>query len=237
MSTSTIYPRPDQILELSRGIQLPIPEVHAAHLEIIAETFARAFKDVQNHRCKTVASGSEAEVTALLEARLNNMIENDPLWGPMVHCVVRGKESISIDGSHLEKRPDLSIYLTDRNRNFPLITEAKIVDESTDKTEKLYCENGLCRFLNGEYAWGTREAFMLAYVRDGSTIEKKLTPFLSNAHAQNPAKYSVEKLPTQYKNASIDLAKSKHGRSFIYTNQAPSTDLPGPIDIWHLWVK
>lgn len=236
MSTSTIYPRPDQIRELSRGIQLPLPEVHATHLEIIAETFARAFKDVQIQCPTTIKSGSEAEVTALLEARLNHMIEIDPLWGPMVHCVVRGKESISIDGSHLEKRPDLSIYLTDRNRNFPLITEAKIVDASTKKTEKLYCEKGLNRFLNGEYAWGSREGFMLAYIRDNSTIKMKLTPFLSKMQAQTPSQYSVEELPIQQENTSIDLARSKHGRSFLYTNQAPPTDLPGPINIWHLWV-
>ena len=67
----------------------------------------------------TVASGSEAEVTALMESRLNMMIEQDTFWRQLVFCVARGKESLSFDGSHLEKCPDLSIFLSNRTLQSP----------------------------------------------------------------------------------------------------------------------
>lgn len=237
MSPSQIHERPDQIAELTRGLQLPLPEIEAGHMEVVAECLSRAFNDVRAQSPDTVTSGIEAEVTALMEARLNALIEEDPLWGQLVLCVARGKESLSFNGSHLEKRPDLSIFLSARTRCFPLITEAKILDSAAAQTEVLYCNDGLRRFVDGEYAWGIREAFMIAYVRDGSSIEMKLKPFLSAAMTRNPPGYLVEELPTRVGDGSYDLASSRHGRTFIYTNQTTPTDQPGPITIWHLWVS
>ncbi len=236
MKPPAIRPRPDQISELSRGLELPLPEIQADHLEIIADGLFRAFMDIRVQAPLVVASGSEAEVTALLEARLNGLIEQDLVWGQLVLCVARGKESLSFDGSHLEKRPDLSIYLTNRSRCFPLVSEAKILDAASGKTEILYCEQGLRRFLGGEYAWGTREAFMLAYVRDGSSINAKLTPLLSATIGNGTPGYSVEELPIPRGSPQIDLARSRHGRNFVYAHHAPTASVPGPIALWHLWL-
>jgi hypothetical protein len=237
MRAAAIRPRPDQIAELTRSLTLPLPALSSDHLEIIAEGLLKAFGDIGKNSPATIGSGSEAEVTALMEARLNTMIEEDPLWGQLVLCVARGKESLSHDGAHLEKRPDLSIYLSNRNRGFPLITEAKIIDASTSKTEALYCENGIHRFVNGEYAWGNREALMVAYVRDGSSISTKLTPFLSTAMALTPPGYLVEGLPIAVGQSSIDLAYSRHGRSFSYGGNPGAACKPGPISVWHLWLS
>jgi hypothetical protein len=229
-----IRPRPDQVAELTRGLQLPLPEVVGVHLEIIAEGLLRAFDEVRARRPGTVASGTEAEVTALIEARLNAMIEEDPLWRQLVLCAVRGRESLSFDGSHLEKRPDLSIFLSNRHRGFPLVLEAKILDGGTGRTEALYCDNGLRRFVEGEYAWANREAFMLAYVRDGSSIDTRLTPYLSRTMTQTRPDYLVEGLPAAIMSVGADLALSLHGRTFVY---ADSPQQPGPISIWHLWLS
>jgi hypothetical protein len=237
MRPATIRPRPDQIDELTRGLQLPLPEIEAVHIEILAERLLRAFNDIRAQSPATVASGSEAEVTALMEARLNTLIEEDLFWGQLVLCVSRGKESLSFDGSHLEKRPDLSIYLSNRTRVFPLIVEAKILDSATARTETLYCDHGLRRFVDGEYAWGNREAFMIAYVRDGSSTKKTLKPFLAGAMKRIPPGYLVEELPTAAGSGSSDLAHSRHGRAFIYGNQKPPAHQPGAITVWHLWLS
>lgn len=236
MKPSAIRSRPDQISELTRGLHLPLPAMDAVYLEIIAEGLSRAFNDIRAHSPLAVASGSEAEVTALLEGRLNTLIEQDPFWGQLMMCVTRGKESISFDGSHIERRPDLSIHLSSRTRNFPLVAEAKILDSAAAKTETLYCDNGLCRFLAGEYAWASQEAFMVAYVRDGSSINGRLTPFLSKDMAQVPPRYSVEALPASAGSGASDLAWSRHGRNFVYNHQAPPAHHPGPITVWHLWL-
>jgi hypothetical protein len=237
MMQTSIRPRPDQIAELTRGLQLPLSEMEAIHLQIIGERLVRAFNEVRAQSPDTVAFGSEAEVTALIEARLNTLIEEDLLWGQLVLCVARGKESLSFDGSHLEKRPDLSIYLSNRTRGFPLITEAKVLESSSARTVALYCDKGLRRFIDGEYAWGNREAFMVAYVRDNSSIETVLRPFLSNAMNQNSPDYLVETLPIAVGHGSSDFAYSQHRRRFVYPNQAAPAHQPGPITIWHLWLS
>ncbi|GMN13067.1 MULTISPECIES: hypothetical protein [Alphaproteobacteria] len=235
--SGAIRSRPDQIAELTRGIELPLPELSAFHLEIIAEGLLRAFSDVRLSTPTTVSSGSEAEVTALLESRLNTMVEEDPLWRQLVLCVARGKESLSFDGTHLEKRPDLSIYLSGQHRGFPLVVEAKIIDATTAKTEKMYCDNGVMRFVEGEYAWANREAYMIAYVRDGSLIDSKLTPFLSTAQANVPPGYLIEELPVASGSGDMDLARSRHGRNFTYHAPVSSSGSPGSISVWHLWLS
>jgi hypothetical protein len=234
MNGPKIYPRPDQISALTQGLELPLPEILTDHLKIIAEGLRLAYRDILTSKSRAVTTGEERDVTALMEARLNSMIGQDPFWGKLVLFVARGKESLSFDGSHLEERPDLSIYLTDRTGNFPLIVEAKLIDAAARKTERLYCEKGISRFIKGEYAWGTREAFMVAYVRDGSSIEAKLTPFLSKTIKKDPSVYLVEELPSLLGADSVDLARSKHGRAFAYTHQASP---PGTIALWHLWLS
>jgi len=232
-----IRARPDQVAELTRGVELPLTAITPTHLEILAEGLLHAFEHIRVREPRTVSHGSEAEVTALMEARLNRMVEQDPLWGQLVLCVARGKESISFDGSHLEKRPDLSIYLTDRTRCFPLVIEAKILQATTAKTELRYCDDGLCRFVKGEYAWGNREAFMIGYVRDGSSIDATLKPYLSIAMLRDPGRYLVEKLPVPVGSVASDLAYSRHGRNFVYSHEHRFKDVPGPISIWHLWLS
>lgn len=229
--SSSIRPRPDQIEELTRGLNLPIQAIDGTILEVVAEQLARAFAEISATAGATVTSGTEAEVTALMETRLNRLIDQDPIWGQLVLNVVRGKETLSFDGSHLEKRPDLSIHLSSRDRNFPLIVEAKLIDAK--KTEVLYCDNGVRRFVEGEYGWATREAFMLAYVRDKSTIASKLTPFLTHAMTLTPSGYLTTEIPVAASHSPSDLARSRHGRSFGYSHP---TSVPGDISIWHLWL-
>jgi hypothetical protein len=233
MSSSIHVSRPDQIAELTRGLDLPLVGLEEVYLRIIADGLVQAFADIRHNAPDTVATGNEAEITALLEARLNAMIEDDPFWRHLVAAVVRGKESLSFDGSHLEKRPDLSIHLTARSRRFPLIAEAKIIDAV--KGEGLYCSHGVQRFLNGEYGWGGREAFMIAYVRDGSTIETRLVPYLKSP--KQLATYAVEIAPVAIGVGAYNAAMSKHGRAFLYSHLAPPADNPGAIALWHIWVN
>jgi hypothetical protein len=232
MNSSALSTRPDQIAELTRGLDLPLAAIDDIHLRIIAEGVQQAFDDIRTTSPTTIATGDEAEITALLQARLNRRSEEDIVWRQLVSAVVRGQESLSFDGKHLEKRPDLSILLSAREIRFPLVAEAKIIDAT--KGENLYCSNGLNRFLNGEYGWGGREAFMIAYVRDGTTIKSRLEPYL--AQIRQSKTYSVQDTPIVIPISGCDAARSKHGRSFLYSHQFPPLNSPGPITLWHLWV-
>ena len=235
MRDPAVRPRQDQVAELTQGVRLPLAPVADEHLQVLAEKVRQAFADIRVDAPDTVAAGEEPEVTALMQARLNRLIREDSLWRQLVLWVGRGTESISFDGSNLEKRPDLSIVLSGVERRFPMVAEAKILDAAASKTIALYCRNGIRRFVEGEYSWANREAFMIGYVRDGSSIDATLNPFLSTAMVSQPNRYRVEALPVPVGSCPSDLAYTRHGRNFVYGSQSPPNS-PGSISIWHLWL-
>ena len=155
-------PRPDQIYLLTRGLDLPLDALREEHLEVISEVIALAWADLLRSDRATLVSGTEAEVNTKMVTRLCALIDENQMWSHLVRAVTRGTETLSFDGSRLEKRPDLSIHLTARNPSFPLVVECKLIDAGARKGQGLYCDEGLSRFLSGEYAWAVRESFMLA---------------------------------------------------------------------------
>jgi hypothetical protein len=233
MKESRFHPREDQVAELTRGQSLPLAPLHEEHLKCIAAVLNRAWNDLMAERRATLLSGAEAELNSLMEIRLNALLETDALWAMLARNVARGKETISFDGSHLEKRPDLSIYLTDRSPSFPLVVECKLIDIRRRKTVELYCEDGLLRFVRGDYGWATREAFMLAYVRDNSTIVACLRPFLRERRMKQPDLYLTDALPESISGSDVHVARSSHNREFRYVGLSHG---PGAIAIWHLWI-
>lgn len=224
---SVAAPRPEQVAALTRGQPLPLPPLPETTLLMMAEMLARAWNDLRSKHAQTLHGGSEAEVTSLLQIRLNALLDEDHCWEMLVCGVSRGLESISFNGTHLEKRPDLSIHLTARRFDFPLVVECKLMDRPQEKTVGLYCRDGLMRFVRGEYAWMSAEAFMLAYVRDNSTISTHLSP-----HLADESSCATLGLP-QALPSSADLAHSHHNRPFTYLS---GTSDPGPIILWHFWL-
>ena len=236
MTSLRSSPRPNQIDLLTCGLDLPFAAMQEEHLIVVAEVLGMAWTDLLRSNPATLRTGTEAEINALMETRLGRLIEEYLPWEQMVRCVTRGKETLSFDGSHLEKRPDLSIHLTTRNQAFPLVVECKLIDAPGRKGADLYCDNGLMRFLTGEYGWGTREAFLMAYVRDGSSIASALNPLLSGSRSRNPQPYLIEQMPSAVMPSASDLARSRHGRPFRYPTRSPPRDAPGSITLWHLWM-
>ena len=234
MNLSRIHPREGQVAELTRGQSLPVAPLHKIHLMFIAEVLTRAWNDLLVDRRSILLAGGETEVNALMETRLNALLDEDELWTQLVRGVARGTETVSYDGSHLEKRPDLSIHLTNRNPSFPLIVECKLIDAPSGRKINSYCNDGLVRFVRGEYGWATREAFMLAYVRDGSTIKLCLEPFLAQSRTKQPDIYLTDALPESIGESDMHLARSSHNRAFRYIGQSHGS--PGAIAIWHLWI-
>jgi hypothetical protein len=110
----------------------------------------------------------------------------------------------------------------------PLAIECKLIDHSNGKGVDLYCDNGVVRFLEGQYSWYALESFMLAYVRDKSTIQPALTFHLLANSKKKPDPYLTELLPVPVKGVYHELGVSKHGRFFKGN--------PGPITLWHLWL-
>lgn len=233
MKGQSLYRREDQIAELTTGIQLPLAPLSSFHLRFIAEVLGRAWGDLLIAQPQTLKNGNEPEVNALMETQLKKFLNEDSLWANVVRSVARGNETSSYDGTHLEGRPDLSIYLTTRDNRHPLVVECKLIDPLSKKTAGLYCKNGVTRFVIGDYAWANREAIMLAYVRDDSSVSGSLIPEFIKHQSSNPDPYRTEVLPETDEHTLLDLAQSRHGRIFKYLDG----NTPGPISLWHLWVS
>lgn len=224
---SAIHPRPDQVAALTRGQTLPLPPLPETTLRTVADAFVHAWNDLAAAYPDILRNGDEPEITLLLQTRLNALLEEDACWETLVRGVSREGSQISYNGSHIEKSPDLSIHLTGRRFDFPLVAECKLIDHPRRKTVGLYCRKGIQRFVGGEYAWMCAEAFMFAYVRDGSTIAATLIPRLA-ADAACAVPGLPEALPY-----GGDFARTHHERGFTY----PETNgPPGPIALWHLWL-
>lgn len=228
-------PRLDQIEELTRGIDLPLFPLHQEHLRAIVEVLCSAWADLLQRYPRILFHEDEAAINALMETRLSALLDEDQLWGQMVRAVARGRETTSFDGTHLEKRPDLSLFLTRRHAAFPLTIECKIIDKASNKDGKLYCEKGVSRFVAGEYAWATKEALLIAYVRDKSTIASTLAP-LFVPPPSGLAAYGTKDAVSAVGVPPPDLAKSSHGRTFRYPLRKAPGDDPGAIALWHLWL-
>lgn len=235
MSRGRRHPRPEQVAELTRGQVLPLAAVPEPVMRVVAETVVRAWNDLAANHGDVLKHGAEPEVSALLESRLNTLRDEDPCWEAVASGASRGRESINFDGGRLENRPDISVHLTRRHSGFPLIVECKLIDHPRRKTVDLYCRQGLARFVTGEYAWATREAFMLAYVRDGGRIATTLSPHLMKKQTETPDPVATEALPLPVSGSANDLARSRHRRNFRYLGNGNGNE-PGAIELWHLWL-
>lgn len=232
--TSTQNTRSDQIAELTRGIEIPLPHLDVEILQLVIEALALAWDHVRTNYPRTVREGEEAEISALIETWLNAHLPSIPGLDLIVASVDRGRESISFDGRRIEVRPDLSFRLTHQDARFRLIAECKIIDKPQGKTASLYKTKGIARFVDGDYAWACREAIMLGYVRCQLGLEKDLLSGLKS----HPELGWISDSTKDHSCTLISkgaLGTSTHKRSFSYVHTGARA--PGPIELWHLWLS
>ena len=183
---------------------------------------------------------------------MRSVIENDLRLSGSVpgfshrtyESVVRQGEVANFDLTHRAKTPDLCFKL--RYDDFEpglvlsefdaLFVECKPVD-ATHAVGGKYCDKGLIRFVNGDYAWAMQEGLMLAYVRDGRTIAGHLIPAVSDPARMTSLAISQLPKPSLVPDAVANsraeaIHVSQHGRGFSWPdNKGQATD----ITIYHLW--
>ena len=106
--------------------------------------------------------------------------------------MIRQAQVTNYNQTKLTKTPDLCFKLRNDEEEHRLVlsehealfVECKPVDDSHSVGGK-YCDDGLCRFVDGDYAWAMEEGMMLAYSRK-RTIAKHLIPAMqdSSRHKQ-----------------------------------------------------
>jgi len=136
-----------------------------------------------------LASAKEDEVTRqlqwIMENRLLASAEVAGFDARRFKNVVRAPEVTNYNGQHPAKKPDLVLFLLKRESlsvfrsHDGIFAECKPVDDN-HAVGTHYCDSGIIRFINGDYAWAMQEGMMVAYVRGGRTIHNDLAPVLAS---------------------------------------------------------
>lgn len=170
--------------------RLPHP---AIPLRIILTTHAALVKAFELFRVASagdfqMATAKEDAITrqlhAILEDRFLTTKEVPGFDRRRIRNVVRAPEITNYDGTHPAKKPDLVLFLlkrehiSTRSSQDGVFAECKPVD-GDHAIGTHYCDRGISRFINGDYAWAMQEGMMIAYVRGERTIEKDLAPVLA----------------------------------------------------------
>ena len=233
---------------------LPHPKVQEPVIKIVCRVLAHAFETLRSEG-KNLNALSEDEITAGLMEYLENTVlkaNGDPSKGGIpgftrivFRSVTRQSNAQSYNQQKIRPSPDLWFLLNydDRQRTLPsydaLLVECKIVSSKKHhEVGSWYCDNGLIRFVNGDYAWAMTESLMLGYVRDDRSMASHLIPAMQDA--DRLMKLQTLSQPTQITAKAVaaipccrePIHVSTHGRGFEYKEgkgNAPA------ISIYHLW--
>lgn len=236
----TLGVRPDQY-------GLPHPRLGLPVILLLRRVLLRAFEKLRD-RGFPFATEREDRITE----QLFNVLENDLRQTGEVagfnsifyDRVVRHAEVTNFNGQKLAKTPDLSFKLRHGEMELrpvlsshdALFVECKPVDAG-HAAGSAYCDDGLVRFVNGDYAWAMEDAMMLGYVRDGRTIAGHLAPAMaaSTRSASLAIAETVEPCTEPGAAACAEaeaVHRSKHHRAFDWPDgKGAATN----ITVYHLW--
>lgn len=226
---------------------LPHPRLGLPVILLIRRVLMRAFELLREQHFQ-LSDASEDEVTAALLSTIENNLRQAGLIAGFnkrtYEPVVRQGQCANYNGAVLTKTPDMCFKLRhDESESRPVIpefdalfVECKPVDSAHPAGSK-YCDDGLIRFVRGDYAWAMQEGMMLAFARDRRTIARHLVPAMSEP-TRMKSLHTVE-LPTAAASRAAmasDTAEavhiSRHKRFFPWIhNKGQATE----ITIYHLW--
>ena len=151
----------------------------------------------------------------------------------------RGAELRNFDGSKRDLKPDLLVgFITRPNVLYPtqdwLFIECKPVD-SDHTVGAEYCNEGLIRFIRGDYAWTMTSALMVGYVRSGYTILPKLPDALASRIKKIPKLDTPQPCQRSQAGPANEVVHiTRHERTFKYVENGKAAPA---IIIRHLWLK
>jgi hypothetical protein len=226
---------------------LPHPPLGLPVILFLRRVLLRAFEKLRD-RGFPLATEREDRVTE----QLFNVLENDlrqtgevgGFNSTFYDRVVRHAEVTNYNGRKLAKTPDLSFKLRYAgaeprpvvSSHDALFVECKPVDAG-HPAGSAYCDDGLIRFVNGDYAWAMQDAMMLAYVRNGRTIAKHLTPAMAESSRKSSLGIirEIEICPGLAAAACPEAEAvyvTRHHRDFRWPD---GKGLATDITVYHLW--
>ncbi|HYN20196.1 MAG TPA: hypothetical protein VE078_04490 [Thermoanaerobaculia bacterium] len=226
---------------------LPHPRLELPMILLVRQVVLRAFELLCEYGY-SLATEQEDSITAALRGVIeNDLRHNGSVKGfsrRTYDTVIRQGQVANFDGTKRAKAPDLCFRLrNDEEEPRPVLSEhdalfveCKPVDKSHAAGSN-YCDAGLCRFVDGDYAWAMEEGLMLGYARHGRTIAKNLIPALQKVERLGRLKTVELPRPVEHPGAvarddAEALHVSRHRRGFPWVaGKGPASD----ILIYHSW--
>ena len=208
-----------------------------AELLIIEDAIIAAWARLQ--REGTTVELGEIDLTLRLIKQLDRLMndETEPVPGfdaTVFETPVRGGELANYLGTRREERPDMVFRRVGRAPSgektfWGLFVECKRIDGTAGMSR--YCKDGLQRFVDGEYAWAVSIAMMLGYAAEGYSLPKTLE---GHFRRKGTALYGRRSNTLARRNPPSRVWVSVHDREWTYA--PPHDNVPGPIELLHLWL-
>ena len=223
---------------------LPHPPISVAVFLVLEEAICAAWKvlRVQPPAGFDLANATENVITHHLHETLQDKVWNrtivDGFDAEVFSSVARGPEVRSFDGGHLDKRPDMVVRLVDipervRPSQYGIFIECKPVDAKHSLLTH-YCDQGILRFVRGDYAWAMTEAMMIGYVDSGeSAVEALGSALKKRAAAVLPAREPWMCARSAFP-PGVLVAITQHRRNFVYVENGRAAPA---IILRHLWLR
>lgn len=234
--------------------ELPHPPIHISTLLLVRRVILHAF-GMLRQRGIGLGSLTEDQITHRLQSIVEDVLrQTGSIEGFNRHTfgkVTRHEGVSNYNGVHPNKEPDLCFELkVDEEQTATVISsqnaifvECKPVDEDHPAGSK-YCDDGIVRFVRGDYAWAMREALMIGYARHGRNIDKHLVKAMNerlekNHDQKDQGPLKIVHMPKRVGHKGADpehateaLFSTKHERGFPWPhNKGRACD----ITLYHVW--
>ncbi len=223
----------------TQGIEftLPHPQIPQRTILLLCKVIKRAWQLLEEYPPDNfvLKSANEDTVTevlvSIIESRLRKNGEVDGFDCARFGKVTREQKITNFDKQHPDKMPDIFFDL--KRDHYPILSEqdglfveCKPVDIK-HSISSYYCEKGLIRFVNGDYAWAMQDALMVGYIKGSYS-------FINLASVLDDDKKSARfKTINHSENDNYAIYLSNHKREFDWLEGRGKAC---PITVEHLWL-
>jgi hypothetical protein len=224
---------------------IPHPAIPARVLRVLRASVVKGWELIRTQPPSgfDLATANEDTITAVLYNTLVNRVlhaQAVPGFTPDLFRVSREPKVYTFNAGSLDKMPDLFFHLiSDRRVAFPdqdgLYAECKPIG-TAHAVGGHYCDRGLWRFVNGDYAWSMREGMLIGYAASGYLLPGGLAEPLTAG--DRPSRMPLTSGPTPaHQTFATPYSQLPHVTTHTRNFQYPDTGAAAPeIIIHHLWL-
>ena len=216
---------------------LPHPKIPQRTILLLCQVIKRAWRLLEEMPPSNFILQSADEdtitqvLTEIIENRLRKNGDVDGFNRALFGKVTREPKITNVDKKHPDKMPDIFFDL--KRDQLPVLSdqdglfvECKPVDRK-HPILSCYCQKGLVRFVNGDYAWAMQDALMVGYAKESYSF-KKLASVLEGGKKSAPLR-TIDHFVV----VAHAIYRSNHKRGFEWPE---SRGQACEISVAHLWL-